>query len=333
VSISVLASNTAPVAGFGSSITMNTRGWVDAPRTPFVRGATNFTIELWVKNPTLNDGSFHAIIGAETPNSTNSANPLPLRSPSLFLAPINGGLHFDLSSASSNRLGNFVWGFFNSTNAWVHVAWVKDGRTFRFYRNGSIVTNRLAPSDFYIDAGGYSIGRVGRNLWNGAIDGVKIWNIARTDEQVARDMFACVQGTEPGLAASWSFDEGGGNLAFDSSPNRNHGILQSNATYSADAPPLAFVAPAGYRIGGQVPASDLNANTLIFSLSSPPANGSAQVSPDGTFYYASRSGFFGIDSFRYRVFDGLDYSNEATITLVVRPSILGAPPRKPGSNP
>ena len=225
VGISVLASNTAPVAGFGSSIALNTRGWVDAPRTPFVRGATNFTIELWVKNPTLNDGSFHAIIGAETPNSTNSANPLPLRSPSLFLAPINGGLHFDLSSASSNRLGNFVWGFFNSPNAWVHVAWVKDGRTFRFYRNGSIVTNRLAPCDFYINPAGFSIGRVGPTLWHGSIDGVKIWNIARTDAQIARDMCACVQGTEPGLAAAWSFDEAVGTVAYDASPNRNHGIL------------------------------------------------------------------------------------------------------------
>ncbi len=55
-------------------------------------------------------------------------------------------------------------------------------------------------------------------------------------------------------------------------------------------------------------------------LVSPPAHGSVNLASNGGFDYTSNTNFSGVDSFTYRVNDGLSDGNVATVTLLVTPT-------------
>ncbi len=50
-----------------------------------------------------------------------------------------------------------------------------------------------------------------------------------------------------------------------------------------------------------------------------PANGRVSVDQFGSFVYDPNAGFYGLDTFTYRAFDGAAYSNLATVTITVHP--------------
>ncbi|MBM3239750.1 T9SS type A sorting domain-containing protein [Candidatus Poribacteria bacterium] len=182
---------------------------------PFTNN-TVFTISLWVNPYVINDGGYHGFIGKQGDQ---------YRKPGLWLAPSNGGLHYDSYSSDGIRYDDLLDGFFTSARQWVHVAWVKDDTEYRIYRNGLLFATRTAPTSFYTADSSYWIGRVD-NYWNGLIDEVRIWNIARTQEEIRATMNTTLKGNEPGLVGYWNFDDG---TANDSSPYRNHGTLEGNA--------------------------------------------------------------------------------------------------------
>ena len=314
--INVVDVTATPVAGFGASANFDGTSSIELSPSPLAVGATNFTLEVWVKNLPLNDGQFYGILGSETPAATNA---LATRSPSLWLAPNGGGLHYDLVSNRGERYGSYVWNFFETNSAWVHIAWVKAGRTFRFYRNGALVAERPAPTYHYVDPAAFSLGRVGRSAWRGSLEQVKIWNTARTETEIVQDMFRAIQGTEPGLGGAWSFDDGGGTMVTDASRNRITGTVNGTVNFTPDVPREIFVT-AGAPVAAYLPASVANDRSLLYSVATPPANGVLQLNADGSFVYTPRSTFSGNDAFSFRVSDGTVFSSTtAAVGIVVRP--------------
>ena len=73
--------------------------------------------------------------------------------------------------------------------------------------------------------------------------------------------------------------------------------------------------------GPSILANDLSprGSALTAELVSGTANGSLTLYPDGTFLYVPNANFDGSDSFTYRAFDGLAYSNVATVAISVDP--------------
>jgi Ca2+-binding RTX toxin-like protein len=63
----------------------------------------------------------------------------------------------------------------------------------------------------------------------------------------------------------------------------------------------------------------LGEQTLTVSLVSGPANGVLTLNANGTYTYAPTGDFNGTDSFTYRVWDGVDFSAPATVTITVTP--------------
>ena len=63
----------------------------------------------------------------------------------------------------------------------------------------------------------------------GQIDEVRIWNIARTEDEISADMNKQLNGDEPGLVGYWKFDEETEGKIVDTSPNKNNGNLIGNA--------------------------------------------------------------------------------------------------------
>jgi photosystem II stability/assembly factor-like uncharacterized protein len=72
--------------------------------------------------------------------------------------------------------------------------------------------------------------------FEGAIDEVRIWNVARTQEEIQAKMYTHLNGTEEGLVGYWPFNEGSGNVVNDLSGNNNHGTIHGPTWVGSGAP-------------------------------------------------------------------------------------------------
>ena len=87
---------------------------------------------------------------------------------------------------------------------------------------------------FYI---GYSYS-AGREL-NGEFSECRIWNVAKTQEEIANNVYE-VDPQSEGLVAYWKFDEGEGKIVRDHTGNGNDGVAASVITWI----PVSLPAPA-----------------------------------------------------------------------------------------
>lgn len=58
------------------------------------------------------------------------------------------------------------------------------------------------------------------NYYNGLLDEVRVWNVARTQAEIAANMNAEISRKTSGLVAYWRMDEGSGQTAFDATHKR-----------------------------------------------------------------------------------------------------------------
>ncbi len=74
-------------------------------------------------------------------------------------------------------------------------------------------------------------------------------------------------------------------------------------------------------LDGQLNATDIDGHALRFEISQPATKGSATITniASGTFTYLPGNNATGNDSFKYRVFDGYEYSAEGTVTVTINP--------------
>lgn len=63
------------------------------------------------------------------------------------------------------------------------------------------------------------------NHFNGTLDELRLWNIARTQEEILVNKNNSVANNTLGLVAYYKFDEGTGITTADATPNNNHGTL------------------------------------------------------------------------------------------------------------
>ncbi|MFN8154718.1 MAG: LamG-like jellyroll fold domain-containing protein [Bacteroidia bacterium] len=116
------------------------------------------------------------------------------------------------------------------TNRWYHIAGVFDGSNVMLYINGEMIARTpatsisVSPTDIYIGEDPTWSGRT----FNGTIDEVRIWNIARSQNDIQANMTTSFSGTEPGLVAYYKMDEGLGSATIsDATTGGNDGNLNS----------------------------------------------------------------------------------------------------------
>ena len=74
--------------------------------------------------------------------------------------------------------------------------------------------------------------------WNGYIDEARVWNTARSQEEIQNTMHSSLRGTESGLVGNWAFDENDGTMAHDKSTYGNHGTIYNGFEWSDLGAPL-----------------------------------------------------------------------------------------------
>lgn len=162
---------------------------------------SNYSIEAWVYPV-----SFTGFAGIVSKYQNNAANGYVLR-----LGPVSPYSSVDADGAYTGS-GALV------ANTWQHVAVVNSGGTRVVYING--ISQGLSGTAATISANGdiLTIGvdfLTSARYFNGYIDEVRVWNVARTSSEISATRATALAGNEAGLVAYYRFDEGTGTTAID----------------------------------------------------------------------------------------------------------------------
>jgi len=185
----------------------------------------HFTLSAWIKPAEINTGSSQAVMGND------------LWKPSLWIAPDNGGLHYMVFDASNQESGlnGTLDNFFDQAETWVHVAWVKDGNRFKFYKNGvEFAVVEDVPEKLYSDpSSNYQFGKVGEDFFSGQLAEVRIWSLPQSAETVKNNMYLQLRGKEVGLEGYWRLGGIAEGKVSDFSIHGNEGTVYGDPYVSA----------------------------------------------------------------------------------------------------
>lgn len=117
-------------------------------------------------------------------------------------------------------------------NQWYHAAATYDGGTWKLYLNGiledSLVVNQPVQNNSIghaslataLNSTGSSAGR-----FAGLMDEVRVWDYARTEQEIRADINEEIVGTQPNLVARWGMNNAIGTTVVDSSGNGVDGTI------------------------------------------------------------------------------------------------------------
>jgi len=91
--------------------------------------------------------------------------------------------------------------------SWTHLAGTYDGSMVRLYVNGELVSENYYSGNIGVGDTGFFIGGLDWHFFHGLIDEVRLWNIARTQEEILTTINTTLNGDEPGLVGYWPLDE------------------------------------------------------------------------------------------------------------------------------
>jgi gliding motility-associated-like protein len=188
---------------------------------------SNLTVEAWVYVPASPKSSINTIFSK---NYTNLGNPG-------YMFGFNNWNTTDLKITFEDGSSAYSSNTTLTSGAWNHAAVVisGNGTIGNFYINGSpagsfsaTLTNASAVAEFIgamDSSGSYSL--------KGTLDELRIWNVARTQQEIIDNMDNSLIGSETGLVAYYDFDQGipgGTNTAITSVLNKTSNALNGTFT-------------------------------------------------------------------------------------------------------
>lgn len=200
------------------------------------------TIEMWVKLDSLTQNSLSPLF-VKRDGANNQ------RSYSFYILNQAGGKRLAFDYMNPGDIGSDQSVSWNPSLAtWNHVAITKQGTTLRFYVNGiqqgadqtgsfSQIFNSSTP----VEIGSWTNEGSQVGFLDGKLDDIRVWNVARSQAQIATDMNKELAGNESGLVAYWKFN---GSSLEDVTANNNDLTNNGGATFSNDVPFTDVVTPA-----------------------------------------------------------------------------------------
>ena len=232
-------------------------GYIDLPASPLLSPPA-FTLEAWMTydDSSLPAGWVYPTIGRK--EFTQGTAEWFLR----VDAGNNGNRSLRLWINGAGGVVNvsspFAAGAFTS---WTHVAATYDGSFARLYVNGLQVAQANGTGPL-VDLG--AVARIGagdtapgsaNEYWNGLLEDVRIWSVARSQPEIAAGMFQRIT-SDPNLSACYRLDGDG----LDASPNGLHGAPVGNPTFVTLPSPVGPVTYCTAKTNslGCVPAIDFS---------------------------------------------------------------------------
>ena len=196
--------------------------------------SSNYTIEAWLRIHGAEHEFYslgYAYVACQTIQNTAVRN---------MMFGVRGKHAFHLQDGLSN--GWLDGSTDISHNRWVHLAFVQSGTTRRLYVDGVL--------DAEVDDGAAFLPTANINLqlgcahhlpgqtrhWgtDGSLADVRLWNCARTAEEIARFRSRRLTGKEPGLVGYWPLDEGTGATLVNHAKNGTNGTLSQTVWDTLD---------------------------------------------------------------------------------------------------
>jgi hypothetical protein len=122
-------------------------------------------------------------------------------------------------------------------SGWHHVAATYDGTSLKLYLDGALESSSaigrpLAAASTVAAALGSALnsGNTAAGFFDGAVDEVRVWNVARSQSDIQATANAPISVPASGLVARWAVDEGYGGTVGGSAGTTVNGTL--NGTYS-----------------------------------------------------------------------------------------------------
>ncbi len=187
----------------------------------------NLTVEAWIKAATWKPNSWQgSLINKE--DWTTFSYGYSLRCGN------NGQLSFNLGSNPGS------WTEIQSssgamvTGQWYHVAATYDGTTMKLYLNGNLVASNPKTGSIGNSTTSLYLGNCQLDLargFDGKMDEVRIWNVARTQSQIQSNKNKTVSTTSSGLVGYYMLDEGTGTKLVNKKTNTYAGDLANGPTW------------------------------------------------------------------------------------------------------
>ncbi len=245
-----------PVSIVGSGCALAFDGnddYIEMPSSAdFAPGSGALTVSLWVKFPDQFDGGQERILVWDAFATTWSFDydaryKFVLTSTSLKWGVKDDAGEFHnvtMSYSSYNSPFDGRWHFLSG------VIDIPNNETKMYFDGVLIGTNSSSPPMSSMTAVGADVPlEIGRELSNsfsvhhfdGEIDEIRIWNYARSADQIRLDMCRSVLGNEPGLVALWNFNQCQGEVLIDLTGNGHNGTLFNAPTWITSGAPLGNV--------------------------------------------------------------------------------------------
>lgn len=190
----------------------------------------NFSIELWMKTSDISDGQIFSKHDYSTPNSIGGLGR------GYFLW---GWSTFNIEDSEGWKVVNYPYtGVIDGI--WHHIAITSTGSHLRMYIDGQLKDEISVTGNYFRDNAPILIGAYiypwKISGFKGRLDEFRIWNNKTlTQEEIQANMYKEIKPQE-GLVGYWKFNEGSGDIAYDSSGNGNHGTIYGNPQWVEGAP-------------------------------------------------------------------------------------------------
>ncbi len=201
---------------------LNFDGINDEVVTPVIGNSTtfaNWTMECWVKSPSL-------------PNGSNYSGPMYHDNMGIIWNHTNAQFRAAATVGSANS--TFYAASFGSlsANTWYHLAATYDGTNLKAYTNGVLVTTTVTSGGMVNSTNTIKLGRHPSlaNFLSCTMDEARIWNVVRSCSEINSAMNAELAGTETGLIAYYDFNAGTPNVTNTLAPLVDKTANANNAT-------------------------------------------------------------------------------------------------------
>ena len=206
----------------GGLIFSNDGDNVELGFSPGFDAKSSFTLELWIKfldpirNSTALFAPYESAIGSYG-----------------FYTHYKGYISFGLRTEDAMAKVDFS-GY--RLDTWYHLAGVYDGEKAKvsLYVDGDLIgtsifegaVTALSDNNFFLNVPSTMHGPLKHNGYSHSVfTEVRLWDKARSQEQIQKYMYEPLGDSEDGLIGYWLMNEGAGKLLYDHSLLQNHGLI------------------------------------------------------------------------------------------------------------